>query len=54
MGILDTNLYAQNVALKNQIGGFTNPFANMQMPNLQLPPMSPAMTNQITIPIVLA
>lgn len=50
MGILDTNLYAQNVALKNQIGGFTNPFANMQMPNLQLPPMSPAMTNQITIP----
>lgn len=49
MGILDTNLYAQNVALKNQIGGFRNPFANMQMPNLQLPPMPPAMTNQNTM-----
>ena len=43
MGILDTNLYAQNVDLKNKsLGGFTNPLANMQMPNLQLPPMPPA------------
>ena len=52
MGIFDTNLYAQNVDLKNKslgLGGLTNPLANMQTPNLQLPQMPPAMTNQNTM-----
>ena len=38
MSLLDDNIYAKNVALKNQsIGGFQNPLSNMQMPNFNLP-----------------
>lgn len=50
MSLLDDNIYAQNVALKNQsIGGFQNPLSNMQPPNFSLPmnmtpPAPPAQT----------
>tara|TARA_B100000242_G_scaffold88408_1_gene59420 strand:+ start:6480 stop:7745 length:1266 start_codon:yes stop_codon:yes gene_type:complete len=38
MSLLDDNIYAQNVALKNQsIGGFQNPLSNMTTPNFNLP-----------------
>ena len=49
MGLLDDNIYAQNVALKNQsIGGFKNPFVGRTTPNFSLPQnMS---TPQITTP----